>query len=481
MLEPGGIDQRSTSARRRCSRAVGLSLLATALSCSAGDGGPFVGSVSRSQYFELHSRVDEPLCPTLLSLLDQHAEQIGGKVGLRLDPANPFRYYKFRDAADFKSNAGGCAAEADGCALGRDVVYSTRSLHAHELAHVYIFRAWQGGSAGFVNEGEAVALSCDPGYGAQPSNRPGDVLGHPDWRDLLNLHGNSIAGYSAAGFWTTHLAARFGWDGVRELHRRIRPGISAEDFEREFARVYPTSMAATWSAALDTPGAPACDDEWGCTAIPLDVGARVPPDCDGQMHRSITVLDQLGVVLTLSGAGSQITLRSCNTPAAPIYDLISGGTERTTHIAALPAGTFTLFSAPAPTQVEFVSYLPAGFNAATCVAAPAVSLDATGTTYVDVLAGAVNGWIRIAGGGHIYNVSPYNLIWQGWPGATGAPAVCDSCDSAATCVALPAGQVSSIAIPDGAALRLTGVSAVASSSLYGQITFLPVTPVDAGP
>jgi len=483
MFELGGIDQQFTSARPHWSCAVTLIVLAAALSCSAGggDGGPFVGSVSRSQFFEYHSRVDEPLCPTLLSLLDQHAEKIGGKVGLRLDPANPFRYYRFRDAADFKANAGGCSAEADGCALGRDVVYSTRSLHAHELAHAYIFRAWQGGSSGLVNEGEAVALSCDPGYGAQPSNRPADVLGHPDWRSLLNLHGNSIAGYSAAGFWTTHLAARFGWDGVRDLHGRIRAGITAEDFEREFARVYPTSMEATWSAALDTPGAPPCDNDWGCTAIPLDVGARVPPDCDGQMHRSITLFGQAGVVLTLSGAGSQIALRSCDTQAAPIYDLISGGTERTTHIAALPAGTFTLFSAPAPKDVEFVSYLPAGFNAATCAAVPPVVLDPSQTTYVDLLAGAVNGWIRIAGGGHVYEVSPYNLIWQGWPGPTGAPAVCDGCDAAATCVPLPAGAATSLAIPDGAVLRLAGVSAVASSSVYGQLTFLPADPGSARP
>jgi len=41
-----------------------------------GSGAPFVGTISRSKFFEYHDEVDEPLCPTLLSLLDQHAEQI---------------------------------------------------------------------------------------------------------------------------------------------------------------------------------------------------------------------------------------------------------------------------------------------------------------------------------------------------------------------------------------------------------------------
>jgi hypothetical protein len=47
----------------------------------------------------------------------------------------------------------------------------------------------------------------------------------------------------------------YGWQSVRELNERARPGISATDFEREFARVYPISMDDAWSAALDTPGA----------------------------------------------------------------------------------------------------------------------------------------------------------------------------------------------------------------------------------
>ena len=50
---------------------------------------PFVGTVSRSELFEYHDQVDEALCPTLLSQLDQHARQIGGLIGLAPKPSDP--------------------------------------------------------------------------------------------------------------------------------------------------------------------------------------------------------------------------------------------------------------------------------------------------------------------------------------------------------------------------------------------------------
>src|SRR5262245_47710699 len=101
---------------------------------------PFDGRVSRSQFFEYHDQVDEALCPTLLARLDQHAQLMGGKIGLSLDSGDPYRYYKFRDEAAFVAGAGACADYAGGCALG-DVVYSTKYFHAHEQAHDYTFRA----------------------------------------------------------------------------------------------------------------------------------------------------------------------------------------------------------------------------------------------------------------------------------------------------------------------------------------------------
>ncbi len=149
-------------------------------------GPPFTGTVSRSQHFEYHDQVDEPLCPTLLSLLDQHADQIGGKVGLSLAPDDPpFRYYKFRDVDAIRAS-GRCPANVDACA-GEDNVFSVQYFDGHEQVHDYVYRAWGRRSVGLLDEGEAVALTCDPLRYAQAASLPSTIVGNLDWRDVVGL------------------------------------------------------------------------------------------------------------------------------------------------------------------------------------------------------------------------------------------------------------------------------------------------------
>ena len=151
--------------------AVGVLFIAAA-SCN-GESPPFEGNVSHSQFWEYHDRVGEPLCPTLLSLLDHHAQEIAGNIGVTLLPGESlFRYYKFRDNTDF-NDAQVCTQYSGACATGNDV-YSPRYFHAHEQAHDYVYRAWGGWSARLLDEGAAVALSCDPirfiNQGQTPTN-----------------------------------------------------------------------------------------------------------------------------------------------------------------------------------------------------------------------------------------------------------------------------------------------------------------------
>ena len=101
---------------------------------------PFIGTIYRSQFFEYHTRDSQPLCPTLLALMDRHAKLIGAKLGFSLAPGDPLiPYYRFDNDADFQAS-GVCPAGAGGCADG--AVYSPLSFHAHEMAHAYTFRAW---------------------------------------------------------------------------------------------------------------------------------------------------------------------------------------------------------------------------------------------------------------------------------------------------------------------------------------------------
>jgi hypothetical protein len=404
----------------------------------------------------------------LLSMLDQNAVQIGGKIGLRPDPANPTLYFKFRDYKDFAASSG--CPESGGCS-SPDAVYSPDYFSAHELAHTYTFRAWGGHPTGLVIEGEAVALSCDPDYRVPVGYRPRDVLGNPDWRDLIDLFGNSDAGYSAAGYWISYLTAQYGWDTLRQLHARVPFGISAEDFEREFAHVYPISMDEAWSAALAAPNALPCEDDWRCMATPLAVGERVPGGCDGDMHRSITVTDQPGVVLALGGGYSQLLLRDCANPASQVYQMFGGPTDRATHFAALPAGTYTLFGAPA--DVELSGPLPSNFNTAPCAAGGGVPLDPAQASTIDLLPGTAYGWIPLSGGGQSFLVSLDGFIWKGWPSPADGPAICDSCDESATCVPVSNAQQTQVTIGDGAVLRLMGVTTVPSSAYYSRVIIWP--------
>jgi hypothetical protein len=455
-----------------------VALLATP-ACGRSGAVLFVGTVSRSQFFEYHDRDDEPLCPTLLSMLDQHATQIGGKIGFVPDPANPIGYYKFHDFADFEQSSG--CPNTGGCATAGGVL-SPLFFEAHELAHTYVFRAWGHSATGLIMEGEAVALSCRPGYYFDLSFRPRDVLRNPNWRDLLYLTGTSDEGYLAAGFWITYLAQHYGWDSVRRLHQRAMPGIAAEDFERAFAAVYPLSMDDAWSAALDTPGALPCQDDWRCMTTPLAVGDRATSECDGEMHRSITVTDQPGIAATIDGTASDVYLRDCANPAAPIRELFVSLTERTAHFAALSPGTYMISTPGARTDLEFSAFLPAGFDAADCSTAGGIALDPAHGTYVDLLPGRAHGWIPIAGGGRSYGIQTYNLYWNGWPKPSGDVQICDGCDATATCVPLPGVQSGAVPIGDGAVLRLQGATALAQSSFgYGQIYFTPGTPASPGP
>src|SRR5262249_20217808 len=206
----------------------------------------------------------------------------------------------------------------------------------------------------------------------------------------------SLEGYEAAGTWITYLADRYGWDSVRQLHQRAVPGIAAADFEREFARIYPISMDEAWSAALDTPDARPCPDDWRCMAAPLAVGENGPVACDGEMHRSIAVGDQGGIALAFSRSFADVVLRDCENPASPRYRLEGGPTDPATHFATLPPGTYTLFAGYGLTDVTFAAYLSPGFDGDRCDTAGGITLDHAQAGTIDLLPGQTGGWIPIA-------------------------------------------------------------------------------------
>ena len=404
-----------------------------AASCT-GESPPFEGDVSHSQFWEYHDRVGEPLCPSLLSLLDDHAQEISGAIGLNLHSGDePFRYYKFRDSTDF-NDAQVCTKYSGACATGNDV-YSTRFFHAHEQAHDYVYRAWGGWSAPLLDEGVAVALSCDPIRFINKGQAPGEMLGGPDWRNLLDLNVEDPAGYIAAGYFVTSLVQKYGWPNFAELHRRISRGVNAADFESIFNDLYPQSLDQSWSAALSS-GAQPCLKDRLCDAIPMAVGEDAPVACDGQMHRSVTVTDQGGVGLSIHGGSAEITLvQDCGSAAAPWLELTSVGMPAT-HWVSLQPGTYTLLNLLAtgePEGVAFKGYLPSNFLAAECEDAGAIPLDRDGYTYINMLLGPLNGWIGLTGGGgKDYMAYAFGITTD--PATDSVFEICDGCGATSTCV-----------------------------------------------
>jgi hypothetical protein len=422
---------------------------------------PFVGGAeSRSQFFEYHDQVNEPLCPTLLSLLDQHAQQIGGKIGLTLTGSEPpFRYYKFRSFKGFIDSQV-CPPEAGGCVYA-DHAYSSDYFQAHEQAHLYVFRAWGGFSTGLLNEGEAVALSCEPLRFIEPNQRPADVVRSAAWRDLVSLSAAStdaVGGYVAAGYFVTYLVNRFGWSSLMQLHRRVPINVSADDLARSFVAVYPLSLDDAWSAALGTAGAQPCFKDWLCSATPMAVGEDAPLGCDGQMHRTVTVTNQAGVGLSIHGGNGEITLVGGCSDAAPSWiELIGGLSTRATHWVNLKPGTYTiadLIATGGPADVAFRGYLPQGFLGNTCATAGTIALDSGGDTFIDLLLGQVSGWTNISGGGgQTFAVNNYGIAAD--LSASGVVEVCDGCGAAATCVSLlPENSIQQVTLSDHAVLHL---------------------------
>jgi hypothetical protein len=436
--------------------------IAACLALGCGDGPPFTGTVSRSQYFEYHDQVDEPLCPSLLSLLDQHAQQIGGKVGLDLRPGDPpFRYYKFRDVEAIQSS-GRCPPGVDACATGNDVL-SASYFHAHEQAHDYIYRAWGGWSVGLLDEGEAVALTCEPLQFATPTDVPATLVGNVDWRELIGLTASTPkvhVGYHAAGYFVTYLVDRFGWDSLKALHRSAPKGSSAATLERAFAAIYPLSMNEAWAAALGAAGAAPCLKDWLCAAAPLSAGETAPPTCDGAIHRSVTVDRQPGIGLRIQGGNGEITLvGGCEGPTPSWAELTGGfGAPGATHWVFLPPGTYTfaeLLLAGDPPAVTFLGYMPDNLPAPDCEGAPALPFGPDGAR-LDLRQGVVNGWVGLAGGGRTYGVLTTGISLD----PDSVLEVCDGCSAPSSCVPVPTDDsAATFTLSDRAVLRLVNVNA----------------------
>lgn len=414
---------------------------------------PFEGEVHNTRYFEYHEQTDDPVCPGLFDLLDEHAETIAKEIGIELDPDNPIRYYRFRDQEALR-DAGACREAAMSCADGDDgdSVASADPFNRHELAHAHTIRNW-GHSIRLLTEGEAVALSC------QPIFLDGDEMVtdlDADWRDFIDVQAgdkNAVIGYIAAGRFVTLLANRYGWEAVAMLHVQMADGGSAADLEEAFSVIFPESIDAVWAEAMRADATP-CVEVAACPSRgPVELGTDARFECDGIPHQVLTVEPQSTVVVATTN--SLFALRRCTN----LERVRLRGEGDTVHWLSLPAGQYrfsdvdtqpsaSVLSRTAGEAAHVEQVDPSPLVAPTCSAARRVPLDPQASTAIIVADRQDEGWIQIDGGGRTYAVDKTpsdSLDWVAF--------LCGSCDLD-TCVSDFGDEA---VIPDGAAVWMLGV------------------------
>jgi hypothetical protein len=390
-----------------------------------------------------------------LSTLDEHAERIGPIVDFQPSGGDVIRYYKFRDYHELQAN-GDCGSGAGACAIFGKAVLSPSALDLHELAHIYTTRGLGGPASALLEEGFAVALSCQPWLDV-PS-RLSALPGFSDFRAFLNLAGDHQPSrdfpelsYPAAGMFVTYLVHHYGWERVQALYRAIPMGASAEDFERAFAKTLPISADDAWRAALSADGAPYCLSDWLCDAPSIAPGDADDTSCLGQVRRTFDVrAGQAGVVVSLTGNDTVIV--DCGARSAPLW--LPAGVRGMSDWVSLKPGHYALANlGEHPERVRLAADFANSLFSERCESAPGVMLSADEPTFIDLLPNTELGlgFLRVNGHGQRFTLQ------AGFGLASPNIRLCSGCGNDATCTLvypLPMAELPTLPVPEGAVLRI---------------------------
>jgi hypothetical protein len=259
------------------------------------------GAYHSAHFDYLFHADDTTVCPDVMDSLEQHEEVLASYLGIDETTLPRVTYFKLRDANEYRSrNNVGRDAAAN---AGRDFVVSPLPFDEHELLHAITLGAW-GYSAGFLEEGIAVALSCNPAA-VEVTSRPyrdwappNDAI--PDESDpwsialcyagicptiaqLYDVYAPGFAGYAAAGAVTTYLLDTAGAGKFRQLWASVSLSTSAADFSGALKNIYGFSLDDVWQILLTTRHRP-CAPVWMCSLpqITNDEQGTLRSTCTGK-------------------------------------------------------------------------------------------------------------------------------------------------------------------------------------------------------
>jgi len=326
-----------------------------------------------SAHFRYHTRsTNTETCPDILALLEQHGDVIHQALGLSWDPGEVIDYYDFDDAMDFAAHAG-CEGFADGCTVGASV-RSFVPFHDHELIHAYLAKVGQ--PPPFLQEGVAVALSCEL-YRLAP-HAPPTVA----WREAFTskLDDPSEALFVGGGWLVSRILATRDPHLLVDLYRASGgPAASPDDFAAAFARVYATTLDDAWADALRAPGGTLfCP--WQCSrpALPMDGSQVVLGSVCGQSTDQRTLMLAQDSDTVWSGSGeTQFNIRNCNHLSALEGDPLAFGTTPTFGaVLSLGMGEYYLDRQIRSGPVTFAAQIaPQPLVSSTCTGATSVTVD----------------------------------------------------------------------------------------------------------
>jgi hypothetical protein len=241
------------------------------------------GSEYHSANFDyLFHPTDTTVCPSVMDSLEEHRALISSYLHIDPDSLPPVTYFKMRDEREYLAR---CTVGGDGAAnAGKDYVVSPVPFDEHELIHTITLGAW-GFSTRFLEEGIAVALSCDPaavavtdapynhwspqfdslGSESSPASVALYTVGVPATiTNLYDIDVSGNAGYSAAGAVTTYLLDSGSVDKLAELWAHVSMDASESDFSAALENVYGFSLEEVWQSLQTTRHRP-CAPVWMCS------------------------------------------------------------------------------------------------------------------------------------------------------------------------------------------------------------------------